>query len=1239
MEEKLGRKRRRKRNCTEEELRKTGGGWKENRNPGTRQTRTQNKRREERRIHVTETRTRIKVRDQSEPRARSGFRSGAEIQSSRPEVKEAVIRKTRIHTSDQHNSELMKTQMDHGPTQTRTTEVSSEARSRSTMDPHPGFYSAQPADIRRRRSKRVLNPESLTGKGKELRTRSSPVARRTDTRKKRKIHPSLFRGRGQLWLSITPEVGWLIIHIHGARGLMGKCQRSCDSYVKASVTSDLDHMVIVKTPTVLNNKDPQYNYTCALCVGDDLLHHRLLVSVLRRRTDRRGSQLIGSMSFGIGSVFSSMKLVAGWFYLLGEELGCCKYLQVTSQRIRSQRMPEREGPESMRTDLRTTPDPALDSNPNTGSTAPLSTWNTWTTSTTSPTDTDCRSQRPTVNIKRGKDGFGFTISCDCPVRVQAVDPGGPAHRSGLRQGDSVLQFNGLPVETWKCVDLAHAIRSCPSQIDLVVWRSSAELRSGCEALPRPQAHTIPAGRKLLPLPTTSKHGRKRSQVVQSTLGVLGSLWKDRKLDQEEQEEAEEYRPHTTTLKGTHVTSSNGHNYIILSPVHPGGQVGYQDRNRAIGHLYKTRPERGQNFLHDPRPGSPRQPFTSLPLPPTSSAHSVGAPGNYGNYQNCTIVQSHLPCSTYGPYLTMAPKTLIFPVFVQPLDLCSPDRTLLMSEEMVLHQADSLPAKVTVLIYSDLLLLTREDEAGRYNVLQSPLFLNTLQLREVSSEPLFIYFLQTSETCSRFVFSLKSFTIEQKVRVCLCLHDNIRQQLVTVETAHSHQVSALPSHFDLLSLPQSTPLNRPSSPFYSLCDVLRPPSPSPYSPCSLLTSSPPSPVYSLSLPPHSSSPPSTRTLAGPPQVVGPPAPPSTSTMRNLVRRERRRAEEEVVVEEEEGKEGEERGGSRRREEEAAVEVEERQQGEGESASETSEILGGVWGRGLLLNHHHFNMKEQDEESDKDEEEEEEKGGNAEEFSPTFRPAVLRRSLSEGSLLQEPRSPRFLSDSSIHQILRSTTLDPDPCSDQNTQPPSLHTLRKQLAREGGTLQHMLLLLNGPKDSEFSNLQLMKKTKSLAADVRSRLSFLRQQSISTRFHGNHLKRTLRNNRSSLGEVLRCAESLEALLTNQYGLAVFRHFLRSEFSEENLDFWLAVEKFKRTRPLSKMATRAAKIYDEFISTNAVRQINVDASVRESTNQSLRLGVTPTSFQLAQDQIFALMETDSFPRFLRSHLFTQVAN
>lgn len=38
--------------------------------------------------------------------------------------------------------------------------------------------------------------------------------------------------------------------------------------------------------------------------------------------------------------------------------------------------------------------------------------------------------------------------------------------------------------------------------------------------------------------------------------------------------------------------------------------------------------------------------------------------SYGNYQNCTIVRPHIPHSSYGTYVTLAPKVLVFPIFVQ-----------------------------------------------------------------------------------------------------------------------------------------------------------------------------------------------------------------------------------------------------------------------------------------------------------------------------------------------------------------------------------------------------------------------------------------------------------------------------------------------------------------------------------------------------------------------------------------------
>lgn len=49
--------------------------------------------------------------------------------------------------------------------------------------------------------------------------------------------------------------------------------------------------------------------------------------------------------------------------------------------------------------------------------------------------------------------------CVCgPLLTSLLSSGGPADQAGLQQLDTVLQLNGQPVEQWKCVELAHAIR-------------------------------------------------------------------------------------------------------------------------------------------------------------------------------------------------------------------------------------------------------------------------------------------------------------------------------------------------------------------------------------------------------------------------------------------------------------------------------------------------------------------------------------------------------------------------------------------------------------------------------------------------------------------------------------------------------------------------------------------------------------------------------------------------------------
>lgn len=56
--------------------------------------------------------------------------------------------------------------------------------------------------------------------------------------------------------------------------------------------------------------------------------------------------------------------------------------------------------------------------------------------------------------------------------------------------------------------------------------------------------------------------------------------------------------------------------------------------------------------------------------------------------------------------------------------------------------------------------------------------------------------------------------------------------------------------------------------------------------------------------------------------------------------------------------------------------------------------------------------------------------------------------------------------------------------------------------------------------------------------------------------------------------------------GLAAFRAFLRTEFSEENLEFWLACEDYKKIKSQSKMASKAKKIFAEYIAIQSCKEV-----------------------------------------------------
>ncbi|XP_029905503.1 regulator of G-protein signaling 4 [Myripristis murdjan] len=119
---------------------------------------------------------------------------------------------------------------------------------------------------------------------------------------------------------------------------------------------------------------------------------------------------------------------------------------------------------------------------------------------------------------------------------------------------------------------------------------------------------------------------------------------------------------------------------------------------------------------------------------------------------------------------------------------------------------------------------------------------------------------------------------------------------------------------------------------------------------------------------------------------------------------------------------------------------------------------------------------------------------------------------------------------------------------------------------------------------------------------------------------------------EVEKWKESFSNLMNSEGGRTVFTSFLRSEFSEENIDFWVACQDYKKTSS-SKMAARAKLIYQQYVEADSPNEVNLDSATREETRQNLE-SAGPACFDEAQRKIFTLMEKDSYRRFLKSKLF-----
>ncbi|GAA6104216.1 regulator of G-protein signaling 19 isoform X4 [Tachysurus ichikawai] len=78
---------------------------------------------------------------------------------------------------------------------------------------------------------------------------------------------------------------------------------------------------------------------------------------------------------------------------------------------------------------------------------------------------------------------------------------------------------------------------------------------------------------------------------------------------------------------------------------------------------------------------------------------------------------------------------------------------------------------------------------------------------------------------------------------------------------------------------------------------------------------------------------------------------------------------------------------------------------------------------------------------------------------------------------------------------------------------------------------------------------------------------------------------------EIKQWAHSFDKLMKNPAGRNVFREFLRTEYSEENMLFWLSCEDLKKEINKSMIEEKARMIYEDYISILSPKEIGMDCS------------------------------------------------
>ncbi|KAI9017439.1 hypothetical protein BC832DRAFT_588702 [Gaertneriomyces semiglobifer] len=116
---------------------------------------------------------------------------------------------------------------------------------------------------------------------------------------------------------------------------------------------------------------------------------------------------------------------------------------------------------------------------------------------------------------------------------------------------------------------------------------------------------------------------------------------------------------------------------------------------------------------------------------------------------------------------------------------------------------------------------------------------------------------------------------------------------------------------------------------------------------------------------------------------------------------------------------------------------------------------------------------------------------------------------------------------------------------------------------------------------------------------------------------------------------DRLQAILRNKFALRFFSDFCVEEYTIENLLFWLDVEIFQSLD--DEIRTLYGKyIYMTYLAANAPLQLNIPAEIRNDIPRPNDDTPDVTTYDEAQEQVYAMLKGHSFSRFERSPKWQQ---